>query len=281
MKPIANYLCSIVGVVTILFAFNLAPRSCRSFEISKVFSRIRSSQPTAKFLPSNNSIKIETARNELLQTISSTNNGKDSSVDTQMRVLSLVDYLETNKPVSNSLLTNPTEAEDIDGIWYLQYTQPSEIDADEIKPWTPEESSLDVTKKLDTRKANNEGSISFLGRVAVDTSNKLTTQTIGVKDKIFANAIKQNFGTIEVKGYFELDSVPNRIIAAFDNGTLTLNNGFVLDFSFLFSLRATLNGGLKAGGWLETTYLDNDIRIGRGNLGSLFVLTRDKNMVIS
>ncbi|MGB3790391.1 MAG: PAP/fibrillin family protein [Phormidesmis sp.] len=28
-------------------------------------------------------------------------------------------------------------------------------------------------------------------------------------------------------------------------------------------------------GWLEVTYLDKDLRIGRGNQGSLFVLTRD------
>ena len=28
-------------------------------------------------------------------------------------------------------------------------------------------------------------------------------------------------------------------------------------------------------GWLEITYLDKDLRIGRGNQGSLFVLTKD------
>jgi len=30
-------------------------------------------------------------------------------------------------------------------------------------------------------------------------------------------------------------------------------------------------------GWLEVTYLDKDLRIGRGNQGSLFVLTKDLN----
>ena len=30
-------------------------------------------------------------------------------------------------------------------------------------------------------------------------------------------------------------------------------------------------------GWLETTYLDQDLRIGRGNEGNLFVLRRMRN----
>ncbi|MEO1341942.1 MAG: PAP/fibrillin family protein, partial [Cyanobacteria bacterium J06635_13] len=28
-------------------------------------------------------------------------------------------------------------------------------------------------------------------------------------------------------------------------------------------------------GWLETTYLDHDMRIGRGNEGNVFVLTKE------
>ena len=283
MKPIVAFTILQVFVAIIVF-----PRSCWSFEISQVFSKFTSSLPQ----PPTKSRGIETAKNELLQTISSTNNGKDSTVETQIRVLSLIDYLETNQPVSDSLFTNPIESKAIDGVWYLKYTQPSsidgidtdsvgdDIDVDKIQPWTPKESTLELTNKLDTREAKNAGTVSFLGVIKVPTSSKLTTQTIGVKDNIFANSVIQDFGTIEVKGNFELDSVPNRIIAAFDSGTLTLNNGFVIDFSFLFALRLKLNGGMKAGGWLETTYLDNDIRIGRGNRGSLFILARDNTIVM-
>jgi hypothetical protein len=145
--------------------------------------------------------------------------------------------------------------------------------------WKPSQSTLAETNKLDTRKANNEGAVSFLGVIKVDTSSKVTTQTIGVDTKLFSNAVIQDFGTIEVRGFFELDSVPNRIVASFQNGSLTLTNGFVLDFSFLFALRSLFKGGQTAGGWLETTYLDENLRIGRGNRGSLFVLTRDQDTV--
>jgi hypothetical protein len=38
-----------------------------------------------------------------------------------------------------------------------------------------------------------------------------------------------------------------------------------------------LDFGIDSGdrqGWLDITYLDNDLRIGRGNEGSIFVLTK-------
>mmetsp|Transcript_3950 Transcript_3950/g.8619 ORF Transcript_3950/g.8619 Transcript_3950/m.8619 type:complete len:295 (-) Transcript_3950:1409-2293(-) len=286
-KHAGNTSSFVFGAIFVLFTA-ASRHTCSAFEIGKIFSKFGSSAsalsiPGADRTNGINSPLVQTAKRELLETISNTENGKESPLETQIRVLGLVDYLETKAPVSKTLLTDPSESDLVDGTWFLQYTQPSEPEGvdmeNDIQPWTPEESSLDVTKQLDTRKANNEGAVSFLGVVRVDTSNKLTTQTIGVEEKIFANAVEQDFGTIQVKGFFEFDSVPNRIIASFDNGTLTLKNGFVIDFSFLFALRATLKGGVKAGGWLETTYVDDEIRIGRGNRGSLFVLSRDKDTV--
>lgn len=268
-----------LATICICLVAILPQQTCSSFEFKKIVAGF--AKDVSASLPI--ATGVQTARSELLDTIANTKNGKDAPLDTQIKVLGLVEYLESNAPVSETLLTDPSESNAIDGRWYLQYTQPSEpegVDLDtDIVPWTPAESTLATTNRLDTRRANNEGSVSFLGVVKVDTSDKLTTQTIGVKEKLFANAVKQDFGTIEVKGSFELDSVPNRIVAAFDTGSLTLNNGFVLDFSFLFAVRAILKGGMKAGGWLETTYLDEDIRIGRGNRGSLFVLTRGQDTV--
>jgi hypothetical protein len=44
----------------------------------------------------------------------------------------------------------------------------------------------------------------------------------------------------------------------------------------LFDAIAVLRGGITDNGWLETAYLDSDLRIGRGNKGTLFILTRDR-----
>ncbi|MBE9061793.1 PAP/fibrillin family protein [cf. Phormidesmis sp. LEGE 11477] len=45
-------------------------------------------------------------------------------------------------------------------------------------------------------------------------------------------------------------------------------------FSFLKGIDFAINADRQQG-WLEITYLDKDMRIGRGNQGSLFVLTKD------
>jgi PAP_fibrillin len=219
--------------------------------------------------------ELEAAKVELLQTISSTKSGKDASLEIQTSVLRLVNYLETQAGPSKTLLTNPAEAVAIDGVWYLQYTQPSDIGVSDIEPWTPESSTFGPISKIDTRPADNKGTVSFLGMIAVDASNRLTTQTIDFKESTLANFVEQDFGSVLVRGSFELDTVPNRVVVSFEKCEITLKNGFVIDLSFLFSLRAALKGGNKAGGWLETTYLDEDMRIGRGNRGSLFILTRD------
>jgi hypothetical protein len=197
----------------------------------------------------------------------------------------MVNFLETKSPASPTLLTNGAEAQKIDGQWYLQYTQPSELEGvTDIPTWKPADSTMEVVSKLDTRAANNQGSVSvtFLGSVKVDTSEKLTTQTIDIQQARVTNFVDQDAFTVQVAGGFELDeSVANRVIVSFDTAKITLKNlnDFVLDLSVLFKVRAFLKGGVTAGGWLETTYIDDDVRIGRGNRGSLFVLTRDRGAV--
>ena len=75
------------------------------------------------------------------------------------------------------------------------------------------------------------------------------------------------------------DTLANRAIVSFDTCKITLKNGFVISLGFVFSIFAALKGGIKDNGWLETTYLDGDMRIGRGNKGTLFILTRDRAAV--
>lgn len=251
-----------------------------SLQLGKVFSKFVNPAIDGPSRILKGGQELETAKVELLSTISSTKNGKEASLETQTGVLRLVNYLETESPASKTLLTNPVEAEAIDGVWYLQYTQPSDIGVSDIEPWTPQSSTLDSVSKIDTRPADNKGTVSFLGMIAVDASNRRTTQTIDVKANSLANFVEQDFGSVLVQGSFQLDSVPNRVVVSFEKCEITFNNGFVLDLSFLFSLRAALKGGEKAGGWLETTYLDKDMRIGRGNRGSLFILTRAADAVI-
>ena len=45
-------------------------------------------------------------------------------------------------------------------------------------------------------------------------------------------------------------------------------------FALIRTLRPALTNGADSSSWLETTYLSDRMRLGRGNKGSVFVLTR-------
>jgi hypothetical protein len=215
---------------------------------------------------------------ELLEAISYTANGKNADIETQTRVLKLVRNLETTYPTSPTLLSNPNEAKILDGDWYLQYTQTSELDGvDSEDAWVPVSAS-EGEAKIETRKFKAAGSVSG-GGIPVDASKTTPKQSFDIAQSRVQNEILTGFGKVTVAGRFrQSSSVPTRAVVAFDTAKIALNIGLTLDISFLFGIRASLKGTDEAG-WVETTYCSNDMRIGRGNKGSLFVLTRDINAV--
>ncbi len=66
-------------------------------------------------------------KEQLLQAISFTANGKKVSPEIQQTVLDIVRRLETTVPPSSTLLSDPQEAQALDGVWFLQYTSPSTV----------------------------------------------------------------------------------------------------------------------------------------------------------
>jgi PAP_fibrillin len=248
-----------------------------------------------------------------LTAVSRTGNGKTATLEQQQNVLRLVRKLETTSPPPIDLLTNPTAAANrqlIDGIWYLQYTSPSELDASIEFPdaWTPQYAS-EGRANIETQRFAAKGTVSAAG-VTVDTSNRVVRQIFHVVNSTVVNTVTTElFGRpaqIIVAGTFRpSDRVPNRAVVAFDTariefGALITGDGgdgnsaaaesgsstsssfsrwFQIDLSFVFALLALVRRS-NDNGWLETTYVDDRIRLGRGNKGTLFVLTRDRDAVL-
>jgi hypothetical protein len=217
---------------------------------------------------------------ELLESISFTSNGKNADLETQTRVLKIVRSLEKTFPTSQTLLSNLEEAKILDGDWYLQYTQPSELENIDIDDqWVPVSAS-EGESRIETRQFNARGSVAATG-LTVDASKNVAKQSFDVENSRVTNQIMTDFGLVTVSGTFRQSSaVPHRAVVAFDTARIALNIGPTLDLSFLFGIRAALKGTSEAG-WVETTYCSSDVRIGRGNKGSLFVLTRDRDSVKS
>jgi len=192
--------------------------------------------------------------------------------------------LETASPPSDTLLSDPDEIRVLDGTWYLQYTSPSDLgdradgsdtEDDRWTPVNPSESGV-----VETKGFRAQGTVAASG-ITVDTSNRLTKQTFDVTNGVVANEVDQDFGRVIVGGSFrKSEGVSNRAVVAFKDLNIDLNVGISLRLGWLFALIAVVKG-TDVGGWLETTYIDDNMRIGRGNKGTMFVLTRDSKAVIS
>lgn len=209
---------------------------------------------------------------QLLQAISNTGYGKDADLDTQAKVLSIVRRMEKSAPPSPTLLSNPDEAKILDGAWYLQYTAPSEIEGGDEDKWVAVDAAEGETN-IETRQFKQAGAVSG-GGIKVDASKSPAKQSIDVENSRVMNEIMAGIGQVTVGGSFrQSTSVPNRAIVAFDTAKIG-----PIDIGFLFDIRAAIQGS-KESGWLEVTYISKDLRIGRGNKGSLFVLTRDRDAV--
>ena len=105
-----------------------------------------------------------------------------------------------------------------------------------------------------------------------------------VKNSIVTNEIDLDFGRVCVGGPFRQSTkVPNRAVVSFERCDITLKSGFQLKLGFLFDILAFARG-TKESGWLETTYIDDNMRIGRGNKGEcwcvLYFLVRSTHVVV-
>lgn len=153
----------------------------------------------------------------------------------------------------------------------MHYTSPSDpalIDAGETDQfpdaWKPQK----VEEQITTEQFNAKGSVAAAG-ITVDTSNRVVKQILDVTNSIVTNEVDLDFGKVCVGGPFrQSENVANRAVVSFEKCDITLKNGLELKLGFIFNMLAFARG-TKESGWLETTYIDSNMRIGRGNKGEL------------
>jgi hypothetical protein len=259
--------------VSLLFVF---PVSISSFQFPKLSNLFKpQQQPKEPPVPSSSGVAQQLT--ELLQAVSFTNNGKTATPQQQANVLHLVANIEKQSPPLS--LNDDNLLQRLDGVWYLQYTSPSVVgDADQFPDqWKPAFAS-EGTSNIETKQFSAQGTVSAAG-IVVDTSNRVVQQILNVTASTVVNNVELDFGTVRVGGPFRASpNVPNRAIVSFDTAEITFKNGVKIGFGFLFAIIALARGS-KDNGWLETTFVNEDVRIGRGNKGTMFVLTRDSKAV--
>ena len=192
---------------------------------------------------------------ELLEAIAGKNRGLLADEIDNVRVLSAIQQLEDINPTRK-----PLEAKDLlNGDWRLLYTTSKGIlglDRFPLFKMGQIYQCIRVSQAKIYNVAEIVGLPMLEGLVSVAaTFEPVSEQRVNV---MFERSI---VGLQRLLSY----NTPAKLIQEIESG----KKFFPLDFK--------IDRGEQKG-WLDTTYLDKDMRIGRGNEGSVFVLTKEANL---
>lgn len=196
-------------------------------------------------------------KSKLLELLASTNRGIAADSEQRAAILSQVAQLEARNPTAGSTQS----AEQLDGDWQLLYTTSTELLGIDRIPLL-RLGQIYQCLRLNTGRAYNlaeveglpycEGLVSVAARFELEGDPaKLARGDRRIKVQ-FERAI---FGLQRWVGY----ESPQQFIRKIESG----ERFAAIDFSIQ---------GRQ--GWIDLTYLDDDLRINRGSRGSLFVLKR-------
>ena len=195
-----------------------------------------------------------TKKSELLEAIAGKNRGLLASEIDNVKVLSAIQQLEDYNPTPR-----PLEAKDLlEGNWRLLYTTSREILGIDRFPLLNLGQIYQCIRTAEAKLYNIAEIVGlpFLeGLVSVCANfEPVSERRVNVK---FERSI------VGLQRFFSYQS-PDKFIKDIETG----KKFPPLDFSLANRERQ---------GWLEITYLDEDMRIGRGNQGNVFVLAKEKN----
>ncbi|MBE9065884.1 PAP/fibrillin family protein [Leptolyngbya cf. ectocarpi LEGE 11479] len=191
-------------------------------------------------------------KTDLLDAIAPTNRGLLITPEQKTDILSKITQLEGRNPTPNPLAA----AELLNGNWQLLYTTSDELLGIDRFPLLAL-GSIYQCVRIEQQRIYNLAEIKSVigGLVSVTaTFEAVSQQRVNVR---FDRAI---FGLQSTLGYQN----PSQFIDAMQQQA---------QFNLLKGIDFTISSD-RDPGWLEITYLDDTMRIGRGNQGSVFVLRK-------
>jgi hypothetical protein len=189
----------------------------------------------------------------LLEAIAGRNRGLLATESDRVRVLSVVEQLEDHNPTPN-----PVEAgELLEGDWRLLFTTSRGILGLDRIPLLQLGQIYQCLRTAEARVYNIAEIVGVPfaeGIVSVAASfEAVSERRVNVKFERYILGLQRFLGY----------NSPKQFIEAVESGKKFLP----LDFSI---------ENREQKGWLDITYLDEDLRIGRGNEGSVFILAKEK-----
>lgn len=188
---------------------------------------------------------------ELLEAIAGKNRGLLARETDKLAIMALVAQLEDRNPTPR-----PTEATDLlEGNWRLLYTTSRELLGIDNLPLFNLGQIYQCVRTKDTKIYNiaEVSGLPFLENIISVTATFIPVSERRVNVR-FDRAISG------LQRLFDYQN-PDNFIQQIESGKKFLG----IDFQIT---------NREQKGWLDITYLDDDLRIGRGNEGSLFILTK-------
>ncbi|WP_017297518.1 PAP/fibrillin family protein [Nodosilinea nodulosa] len=191
---------------------------------------------------------------ELLNAVAGANRGINSDASDRSAIQAAAATLEERNPTPD-----PLQASDrLDGDWRLLYTTSREllnIDRLPLASLGPIYQCIRLAENRIYNIAEVNGPPLLSGLVAVAaTLEAVSTRRVNVRFARGVIGLRQALGYESVGQFVQVMQTTPR-------------------FSLLRGIDFAINPDRQSG-WLEVTYLDDDLRIGRGNQGSLFVLQK-------
>lgn len=199
---------------------------------------------------------MEQLKSDLRRAVANTKRGKRVTGEQQREILRKVEALEALDPTPN-----PARSELLSGRWSLLYTGPGKEDDTDWEKRTGgvEGPVLAALRPLSANAVTSKGITQVIDTDAGRVEN--------IAEFKIANSAD---GYLNVEGTVEPASTSGSEEAVRVDVQFT---AFSLKIGALPSLKIPL-GIANPTGWVDTTYLDEDFRIGRGDKGSVFVTAR-------
>lgn len=214
------------------------------------------------------------AASQLLELLKSEDLGRGGKVTPSQRkvIFELVKSLTENPSEQKSASRSSYETKLLTGSWRLifQGIDGPEVSATSLQSWQDYFSGNGPSplQNLVTSQSSNVGNVFQILDLKAGTEGSLLAGS-------FDNLVDFSpAGCLELKAQLEGEVQPSRLAFRFKRGEIRLrfiwNSTLTLPYPVPFQLL-----GDKAVGWLETIYIDDDLRVSLGNKGSIFVLVRE------
>ncbi|XVF26114.1 hypothetical protein REPUB_Repub13aG0272000 [Reevesia pubescens] len=229
-------------------------------------------------------VEIESLKKALVDSFYGTDRGLKASSETRAEIVELITQLEAKNPTPA-----PTEALPLlNGKWILAYTSFPGLFPLLSRGQLPLVKVEEISQTIDAESLTVQNSVQFSGPLASSSISTNAKFEVRSPKRVQIKFLEGIIGTPQLTDSIVLpenvEFLGQKIDLTPIKGLLTSVQDTASSVAKTISNRPPLKIPLSnsnAGSWLLTTYFDEDLRISRGDAGSVFVLIKEGSALLT